>query len=599
MKKIVLFLITFTAFSFNDSFCQNYSLVIKGGHMIDPKNNIDEVMDVAIDSGKIKLVAKNINASNASQVVNAEGMYVTPGLIDIHTHDFWGTEPNHQYENGNLAIQPDGFTFRNGVTTIVDAGSSGWRTFPAFKQQTIDVSQTRVLAFLNIVGEGMRGGYEQNENDMDPKMSALIARQYRNIIVGFKLAHYEGHDWIPADRAVQAGNLAGGIPVMVDFGGSRPPLSIKELFLEHLRPGDIFTHCFAELNGREFIVDTSTNKVKPFVWEARKKGIVFDVGYGGISFAYSQAIPAIKEGFYPNSISTDLHVGSMNAAMKGMLTTMSKFLAMGEDLKSVMTQSTWNPAKEINHEELGNLSVGSGADVAVLSLREGKFGLFDYTGYKLETDKKLECQLTVRDGRIVYDLNGIANPIIAPRHQSPATADATNDFSEWFKTIPSKNGLQLTPSKSINDQEFFRQYRKNNIWWDEAFTFLKTKDLAQLKPGVYVIDSGNVIATVSQGPTKKLEDVKWEAHRNFNDIQYIIKGKAQMGVAPSADIRATNIVPYTNATDNMNFTNDGGEYFDANPSTFFIFSPQEMHRPAIKVAGSDNVKKIVIKVRVP
>lgn len=599
MKKSLLLLITLTAFSFNYSFSQNYSIVIKGGHVIDPKNNIDEVMDVAIDSGKIKLVAKNISTANASQVVNAEGMYVTPGLIDIHTHDFWGTEPNHQYENGNLAIQPDGFTFRNGVTTIVDAGSSGWRTFPTFKAQTIDVSQTRVLAFLNIVGEGMRGGYEQNENDMDPKMSALVAKQYKNIIVGFKLAHYEGYDWTPTDRAVLAGNLAGGLPVMVDFGGSKPPLSLEELFLNHLRPGDIFTHCFAQLSSREFIVDTATNTIKPFVWEARKKGIIFDVGYGGISFAYSQAIPAIKEGFYPNSISTDLHVGSMNAAMKGMLTTMSKFLAMGIDLKTVITESTWNPAKEINHEELGNLSVGAGADVAILSMREGKFGLFDYTGYKQETDKKLECQMTIRDGRIVYDLNGIANPIIAPHHPLPVIANATNNFSEWFKTIPSKNGLQLTPSKSINEEEFFKQYRKNNTWWDEAFTFLKTKDLAQLKPGVYVIDSGNVIATVSQGPTKNKEEVQWEAHRNFNDIQYIIKGKAQMGVAPSADIRAGLTHPYTNAKDNMNFTNEGGEYFEADPSTFFIFSPQEMHRPAIKVPGSDNVKKIVIKVRVP
>lgn len=599
MKKILLILITLTVFSYNHSFSQNYSIVIKGGHVIDPKNNIDEVMDVAIDSGKIKLVAKNINTANALQVVDAGGMYVTPGLIDIHTHDFWGTEPNHQYENGNLAIQPDGFTFRNGVTTIVDAGSSGWRTFPTFKAQTIDVSQTRVLAFLNIVGEGMRGGYEQNENDMDPKMSALVARQYKNIIVGFKLAHYEGYDWTPADRAVQAGNLAGGIPVMIDFGGSNPPLSIEELFLNHLRPGDIFTHCFAQLGNREFIVDTATNKVKPFVWEARKKGIIFDVGYGGISFAYSQAIPAIKEGFYPNSISTDLHVGSMNAAMKGMLTTMSKFLAMGIDFKTLITESTWNPAKEINHEELGNLSAGAGADVAILSIREGKFGLFDYTGYKLETDKKLECQMTIRDGRIVYDLNGIANPVNAPQRPLPVTANATNNFADWYKTIPSQNGLQLTPNKSINEEEFFRQYRKNNTWWDEAFTFLKTKDLEKLKPGVYMIDSGNVIATISQGPTKKMEEVKWEAHRNFNDLQYIIKGKARMGVAPSADIRGTVIVPYTNATDNMNFTNDGGQYFDADPGTFFIFSPQEMHRPAINVPESKVVKKIVIKVRVP
>ena len=599
MKKIVLIIIVSLSLTSTKVRSQTYSIVIKNGHVIDAKNNIDQVMDIAIDSGKIVKVEKNINTNNAAQVVDATDLYVTPGLIDIHTHDFWGTEPNHQYENGNLAIQPDGFTFPNGVTTVVDAGSSGWRTFPTFKAQTIDQSQTRVLAFLNIVGEGMRGGYEQNENDMDSKMSALIARQYKNIIVGFKLAHYEGYDWTPADRAVEAGNLAGGIPVMVDFGGSKPPLSIEELFLNHLRPGDIFTHCFAELGSREFIVDSTTKMVKPFVWEARKKGIVFDVGYGGISFAYSQAIPALKQGFYPNSISTDLHVGSMNAAMKDMLATMSKFLAMGMDLKSVITASTWNPAKEINHEELGNLSIGSGADVAILNIRKGKFGLFDYTGYKIETDKKFECEMTIRGGKIVYDLNGIATPINAPLRLSPIKVNVQENFADWYNTIESKNGLKLTPSKSINQPEFFRQYRKDSIWWTEAFTFLKTKDLAHLEPGVYVIDSGNVTATVSEGPTKKLEDVKWEAHRNFNDLQYIIKGKAKMGVAPSADPRGVLIVPYSNTTDNENFTNDGGDYYDADPSTFFIFSPQEMHRPAIKVDGYNSVKKIVIKVRVP
>ena len=599
MKKIFVIFIAALCVATSPVISQSYSIVIKGGHVMDPKNNIDQVMDVAIDSGKIMKVAKNIDTKNAAQVVDAKGMFVTPGLIDIHTHDFWGTEPNQQYEDGNLAIQPDGFTFRNGVTTVVDAGSSGWRTFPIFKAQTIDQSQTRVLAFLNIVGEGMRGGYEQNENDMDPKMSALVARQYKNIIVGFKLAHYEGWDWTPADRAVEAGNLAGGIPVMVDFGGSRPPLSIEELFLNHLRPGDIFTHCFAQIGGREFILDTLTKKIKPFVLEARKKGIIFDVGYGGISLSYSQAIPAIKEGFYPNSISTDLHVGSMNAAMKDMLTTMSKFLAIGMDLKSVITASTWNPAKEINHEELGNLSVGSGADVAILNIRKGKFGLFDYTGYKVETDKKLECEMTIRAGRIVYDLNGIANPINPPIRLVPPKPNPNDNFSDWYNTIPSNNGLMLTPSKSINQQEFFRQYRKDSLFWIKAFTFLKTKDLANLAPGVYVIDTGNVIATVSEGPTKKIEDVQWEAHRNFNDLQYVIKGKALMGVAPSADTRGVLIIPYSNTNDNENFTNDGGEYFDADPNTFFIFSPQEMHRPAIKVDGYDTIKKIVIKVRVP
>jgi len=413
-KRCFLMLFLLCLFS-RVSIAQSYDIVIKGGHVIDPKNNIDAVINVAISDGKIALVSKDIDAKQATQVVDAKGMYVVPGLIDIHTHDFYGTEPDHQYENGNLGIAPDGFTFRNGVTTVVDAGSSGWRTFPTFKSQTIDVSKTRILAFLNIVGEGMRGGYEQNLNDMDPKMTALVARRYKDIIVGIKLAHYEGHDWAPADRAVEAGTLAGGLPAMIDFGGSNPPLPIEELFLKHLRPGDIFTHCFGQLGSREYIVDLQTNKVKPFVNEARKRGIFFDVGYGGISFAYSQAIPAVKEGFFPNSISTDLHTGSMNDAMKDMLTCMNKFLAIGMPLYDVIEASTSNPAKEIKHEELGNLSVGSGADVAILDMVKGKFGLYDYTGFKVETAKKLECEMTIRAGKIVYDLNGIANPIYPPR----------------------------------------------------------------------------------------------------------------------------------------------------------------------------------------
>ncbi|HKG68040.1 MAG TPA: amidohydrolase/deacetylase family metallohydrolase [Segetibacter sp.] len=412
MKKV--FLLVSVLLPLALLYSQPYSILIKDGHVLDPKNNIDGVVDIAINDGKIVQVAKNIDSKQAVQVINAKGLLVTPGLIDIHSHNFWGTEPDHQYENGNLALPPDGFTFRNGVTTVVDAGSSGWRTFPTFKAQTIDVSKTRVLAFLNIVGEGMRGGYEQNSNDMDAKMSALVARRYKEFIVGFKVAHYEGPEWTPVDRAVEAGKQAGGIPVMVDFGGSNPPLPLEQLFMTHLRPGDIFTHCFGQLSSREFIVDTQTHKVKPFVWAAKKRGINFDVGYGGISFAFSQAVPAVKEGFYPNSISTDIHVGSMNNAMKDMLTTMSKFLAMGMDLKSVITASTWNPAKEIKHEELGNLSVGSGADVAILNVREGKFGLFDYTGYRIAADKRLECEVTIRDGKIVYDFNGIATPIVVP-----------------------------------------------------------------------------------------------------------------------------------------------------------------------------------------
>ncbi|WP_028296003.1 amidohydrolase/deacetylase family metallohydrolase [Olivibacter sitiensis] len=399
----------------NSAFAQErYSILIKGGHVIDPKNQIDQVMDIAIAEGKIVKVDKHIEGE-AVQVVNAEGLYVTPGLIDIHGHHFFGTEPNSYLRNSFTALPPDGFTFRTGVTTVVDAGSPGWRSFETYKNQTIAHSKTRVLVFLNIIGEGMRGGaYEQNMNDADPKMAALVARQNKEYIVGFKVAHFEGYDWTAVDRTVEAGNLA-NLPVMVDFGGAEPPLPLSELLLNHLRKGDIFTHCYTQLPGREFIVDTLTKKVKPFAWEAKKQGRYFDVGYGGASFAFSQAIPAIKEGFYPDGISTDLHTGSMNAAMKDMLNVMSKFLVMGMDLSKVIAVSTWQPAQVIKREELGNLSVGTEADIAILALKKGDFGFFDRVGYKITGKEKLECEMTIRAGEIVYDLNGIAYPIVVTK----------------------------------------------------------------------------------------------------------------------------------------------------------------------------------------
>jgi dihydroorotase len=187
------------------------------------------------------------------------------------------------------------------------------------------------------------------------------------------------------------------------------------LYFDHLRPGDIFTHCFGQLPTREFIVDTLTHAVKPFVREAQQKGIVFDVGYGEISFAFSQAIPAVKSGFFPNSISTDIHAHSMNNSMRDLLNCMSKFVAMGMPVPDVIRAVTWNPAKEIRHEDLGSLSVGSVADIAILNLEKGKFGLYDYTGYRIEAPQRFVCEMTVRAGKIVYDLNGIARPLVLPR----------------------------------------------------------------------------------------------------------------------------------------------------------------------------------------
>lgn len=390
---------------------QTYDLLIKGGRLIDPKNNVDGLMDVAITDGKVAKVAASIPAKDAKKVIPAQGLVVTPGLIDMHGHVFHGTQPNHYLSDGLLAVPPDGFTFRVGVTTIVDCGGPGWKNFDTFKKNIIEPSKTRVLAFMNIVGEGMRGGaWEQNTGDMDAKLSAMVAQQNRQHVVGFKVAHYGSRDWIPIDRAVEAGRIA-DIPVIVDFGGSTQfePLSIRELFFERLRPGDIYTHTYAELNGsRETVVNRETRQFEPFVLEAQKRGIVFDVGYGGASFEFKQAIPALAAGLYPNTISTDLHTGSMNAAMKDMLNVMTTFMAMGMELPHVIEASTWEPAKVIKRTELGHLSEGAIADLALLQIREGEFGVWDRTGQKLVTNQRLECEMTIKGGQVVYDFNGRA-----------------------------------------------------------------------------------------------------------------------------------------------------------------------------------------------
>jgi dihydroorotase len=246
MQRILLFIFSLLLWA-GVSVAQTYSIVIKDGHVIDPKNNINGMMDIAIQDGKIVQVGKNVDTKQAIQVVNAKGMYVTPGLVDIHGHVFFGTEPDHYLSNGLVAVAPDGFTFRVGCTTIVDCGGAGWKSFPTFKKNIIDNSQTRVLSFLNIVGEGMRGGvYEQNLNDMDARMAALVAKQHKDHVVGFKVAHYNGPEWTPVDRAVEAGKMA-NMPVIIDFGGNTPPLSIEELFMKHLRPGDIYTHTYTLL----------------------------------------------------------------------------------------------------------------------------------------------------------------------------------------------------------------------------------------------------------------------------------------------------------------------------------------------------------------
>jgi dihydroorotase len=382
---------------------QQYDLVLKNGHVIDAKNNIDEVMDVAILDGKIAKVAPSIAATDAVRAVDVQGLYVTPGLVDIHAHVYTGTGERNSYAGDN-SVYPDGFTFRVGVTTIVDAGGSGWRNFPDFKDRVIDRSKTRVLAMINIVGAGMRGErYEQNIKDMDGAATGKFALKYPGIIVGIKSAHFEGGEWTPYKEAVKAGTIA-NIPVMIDYGANRQERPLYDLLSKVLRPGDIYTHVYSGLRGEQ---DPETRKASAALEIGRKRGIYFDVGHGGGSFNWQVAVPLVENLFLPDSISTDLHDGSMNAGMKDMLNVADKMLAIGISLKEVVADMTANPAREIKHEELGNLSVGAPADVAVLNLRQGKFGFVDMNSTVYPGTQKFECELTLRDGKVVYDLNGL------------------------------------------------------------------------------------------------------------------------------------------------------------------------------------------------
>ena len=378
-----------------------YDLLLKNGTLIDPKNNINARRDVAIAGNKIAAVEASIDPARARKTIDCTGLYVAPGFVDIHVHVFYGDKDS--YSDGGLSVLPDAHSFRSGVTTVVDAGTSGARNFEIFKTRIIDRSKTRVLALINIVGAGMGGTVEQNKNDMNPAPLVALAKKYPQIVVGVKTAHYAGPEWVAVDNAVEAGRGA-NIPVMVDFGVFHIERPHEELIMKHLRPGDMYTHLYLPAVP---MLDKE-GKVRQYLWDGRKRGVLFDAGHGGGSFVFRQAVPAIQQGFLPDSISTDLHASSMNGGMKDMANVMSKFLNMGMTLEQVIRASTWHPARQIQRTDLGNLTVGAPADVAVFSVQKGRYGFVDVYGAKLNGTQMIVPELTFRDGRMYWDLNGLA-----------------------------------------------------------------------------------------------------------------------------------------------------------------------------------------------
>jgi dihydroorotase len=381
-------------------------LILAGGHVIDPANGIDGVRDVAIADGRIAAVGPSLPGEDAAQIIDVSGRYVTPGIIDMHAH----VAASHR--RSRLSLDPHVQTFSSGVTTVVDAGTTGWRDFAEFKREVIDRARIRVLSFVNIVGEGMGGDWEHDVSEMRPALAAAVASDYGDVTVGIKTAHYwtqtafdDAHPaWAAVDRALEAGELCGK-PVMVDMIPFLPERPYQRL-LEKLRPGDIHTHVFAQ----QFPVLDDEDMVNDFMWQARECGVRFDLGHGAASFWYRLAAPAIEQGFVPDTISTDLHTGNVNGPVFDMQTTMNKALAMGMPLAEVIQRSTIEPATIIRRPELGTLSVGSEADIAVFDLQHGEFRFVDCGKATIAAPQRLTCLLTLRSGTPVFNPTGLGLP---------------------------------------------------------------------------------------------------------------------------------------------------------------------------------------------
>lgn len=388
-----------------------FDLLLKGGRLIDPLNGIDRRADVAIADGRVAAVGDDLDPARAERIVDASRHIVTPGLIDMHAHVYHTRAPEGAPEG--LSIVADAHSFRSGVTTMVDTGTAGARHFPHFKATVIDRAKTRILAYVNVVAQGMMGEWENDVANMDPELAASVVLAHPDVCVGIKTAHYwtrgpwdAAHPpWAAVDRAIEAARLCAK-PVMYDVWPRPPERSFESLILDKARPGDVLTHVF----GQPYPIILDDGALNPALLEARAKGVIFDVGHGAASFYFRNAAPAVKLGFVPDSISTDLHIRNVHGVVVDMLTTMNKFLAMGVPLPQVIAMATAAPAREIGHPELGHLSVGAVADVAVLSLQSGEYGFIDCGRARLRGSQRLECAMTLRAGNVVFDIGGLSMP---------------------------------------------------------------------------------------------------------------------------------------------------------------------------------------------
>jgi dihydroorotase len=373
----------------------SHDLILKGGRVIDPSQNLDGIRDVAFTAGKVSAIGKDLATGPDTEVRDVSGYIVSPGLIDLHTHVYWG--------GTSLGVDADEFCRASGVTTSVDTGSAGPGNWAGFRKHVIERSEARILAYLHVSFAGIFGfsktimvGESENVRLMAPAECAEVADKNRDLIVGIKVRvgrHSSGDQGTaPLSAALQVAEQV-GMPLMAHI--DHPPPSYEEV-VDMLRPGDVITHCFRPFPNAPC---TGQGSVRQAVLNARKRGVLFDVGHGGGSFAFKTARAMLANGFEPDTISSDVHTLCIEGPAFDQVTTMSKFLCMGMSLSDVIKASTLNAAVALQRMEYGSLKPGSLGDATILSVREGRFDYVDVVGEHLIGDRRIVSEGVVLKGR--------------------------------------------------------------------------------------------------------------------------------------------------------------------------------------------------------
>ncbi len=372
-----------------------YDLILKGGRVLDPSQKLDAVTDIAFTGGKVARIGSEIDETGCPDVRDVSGLIVSPGLIDLHTHVYWG--------GTSLGIDAEEFCRRSGVTTAVDTGSAGPGNWMGFRKHVIEPSEVRILAYLHVSHAGIYGfdkrvmvGESRELTLMNPIDCAEVADANRDLIVGIKVRvglHASGTSGtVPLNVAIQVAEEV-GMPVMAHI--DHPPPSYEEV-LDMLRPGDVLTHAFRPFPNAPI---TGQGRVKDAVVAARKRGVIFDIGHGKGSFAFKTARAMLANGFEPDTISSDIHTLCIEGPAFDQVTTLSKFLCLGMPLDRVIASTTVNAAMAMKRPELGTLRVGAIGDATLLRLEEGRFDYVDVLDEHLEGNQRLTSAGVVIGGR--------------------------------------------------------------------------------------------------------------------------------------------------------------------------------------------------------